>query len=37
MIKVESLLKLLKQDMIKSAEHYDIFMLMQLAHKYDEQ
>jgi hypothetical protein len=34
---VESLVKILREDMIAKAEHYDIFILMQLAHKFDEQ
>lgn len=34
---MESLIKVLREDMISKAEHYDIFVLMQLAHRYDEQ
>ena len=36
-LEVESLIKILREDMISKAEHYDIFVLMQLAHQYDEQ
>jgi hypothetical protein len=32
---VELLLKLLREDMNSKAEQYDIFVLMQLAHRYD--
>lgn len=34
---VELLLKLVKEDINSKAEQYDIFVLMQLAHRYDEQ
>jgi hypothetical protein len=34
-LEVEALIKVLREDMIAKAEHYDIFVLMQLAHKYD--
>jgi len=36
-LEVESLLKVLRDDMTSKSEHYDIFVLIQLAHKYDEQ
>lgn len=36
-LEVESLIKILRSDMTTKAEHYDIFILMQLAHRYDEQ
>jgi hypothetical protein len=36
-LEVESLLKVLREDMTTKVEQYDIFILMQLAHKYDEQ
>ena len=36
-LEVESLIKILREDMVRKAEHYDIFILMQLAHQFDEQ
>ena len=36
-LEVESLIKLMREDIISKAENYDIFVLMQLANRYDEQ
>ena len=36
-LEVESLLKTLREDMLARIESYDLFILMQLAHRHDEQ
>jgi hypothetical protein len=36
-LEVESLLKILREDMTNRAENYDVFILLQIAHRFDEQ